>query len=241
MMLESMEHPYSCFITLTYNEEHVPKDGSVSKRPLQLFIKRVREAIHPRTLRYYACGEYGDKSWRPHYHALLFGVSPTEEKMLSKCWPFGFISVGTCEPESMSYVSGYVIKKMTSPKDQRLQGRAPEFCLMSRKPGLGFGAVARIVAAYQSERGKAALLKQGWITNAIRSYGYKYPLGRYLRTKVEEQLGLSLAAKTVYKEGIYRTIQEKHVGEDRTAQERRYQVTRSREEGRLKIRKPKML
>ena len=79
-MLEVMEHEASCFITLTYNDENLPNPPVVSKREAQLFIKRLRKLLYPKLFRYYIVGEYGDKSNRPHYHALLFGVSPTQEK-----------------------------------------------------------------------------------------------------------------------------------------------------------------
>lgn len=231
MILEAAEHPFSCFVTLTY-EDYQPCRAWLQKKPLQLFLKRLREEFAPRRIRYFACGEYGEKNCRAHYHALLFGVSPTEEARIKKCWPSGFIKVGTCEPASMSYVAGYVIKKMTKKEDKRLLGRPPEFSLMSKKPGLGFGAVARIAAAYRTSPGEVSLSKNGWIAAAIRSYGFKYPLGRYLRTKVEEQLGLSLACKTVYKEAVYRAIAERFKGETAEERERRYAICRTNEEGR---------
>lgn len=191
MMLEAKEHDYSVFVTLTYAPEHVPTNGSLNKRTLQLFLKRIRAAVAPRLIRYYAVGEYGDQSWRPHYHAILFGISPAEEETIRKCWPFGFIQVGFAEPKSMSYVCSYVVKKMTNPKDSRLLGRAPEFALMSRKPGIGIGAVDRMVTAYQTIQGQAALEKNGWISEAIQTEGRKFPLGRYLKGKVLDKLGVS--------------------------------------------------
>lgn len=125
MMLESYEHPASAFVTLTFKPECCP-DG-LQKKDVQDFIKRLREAIEPRKIRYYAVGEYGDKTQRPHYHLVLFGVSPTEGELISSVWDRGFVCVGTVTTGSLAYTLGYVIKKMTKKGDKRLDGRPPEF------------------------------------------------------------------------------------------------------------------
>ena len=65
-------HPHNAYITLTYNDDHLPANGSLQPRDLQLFWKRLRKARTP-GIRYYACGEYGDQTARPHYHAIIFG------------------------------------------------------------------------------------------------------------------------------------------------------------------------
>lgn len=195
MLLESMEHPASCFVTLTYNEEHVPKDGNLNKRHGQQFVQSVRERIHPRKLRYYLVGEYGDKSWRPHFHLVLFGVSPTEEELIRQCWKKGFVLVGTAEAASMQYVAGYVVKKMTNPKDPRLAGRIPEFACMSLRPGIGYGIVERLKKSYSTIGGVKALQQEGWIADQVRVLGYKYPLGRYLKEQLLKELGFDKIAK----------------------------------------------
>lgn len=64
------------FVTLTYRDEEMPEPPDVSKDELQRFFKRLRRRIEPRRLRYYACGEYGEKYGRPHYHAAIFGLAP---------------------------------------------------------------------------------------------------------------------------------------------------------------------
>lgn len=239
MVLESLDHPFSCFVTLTYNPEHVPIDGSVSKRAVQLFLKKLRQEVAPRLIRFYAVGEYGDKSWRPHYHLVLYGVSPTEEEVISKCWPYGFIQVGTAEQASISYVCGYIVKKMTNPKDARLDGRLPEFSLMSRRPGIGFGAVAMMSKAYLTEPGQAVLKEHGWIVSKMRTQGFKYPLGDYLKRKVVVELGLSKL-----QQGMYRWNQMKQMEEKRPVSKRqRYAMRQSRlaaEAGKLSQRREKL-
>lgn len=165
-----------------------------------------------RKFRYYAVGEYGDKSWRPHYHLIIFGLSPTEGKLVEKCWPWGFSMVGTAEGHSMAYTASYVIKKMTNPKDQRLQGRTPEFCTMSRMPGLGAGVVARMVKEYGKPSGQAAFDKLGWITTQFRQQGHLYPLGRYLTEKVLSGLGLEKEAKDLHNQSVSLELHQKTAG-----------------------------
>lgn len=187
MLLESMEWATSAFVTLTYNEEKVPSE--LDARDLTLFLKRVREAIAPRKIRYYAVGEYGDNNWRPHFHLIMFGISPTEGGLIEKCWTMGYVFMGTAEGKSMSYVSQYVNKKLTNPKDQRLNGRRPEFVRMSQ--GIGKGVVDRCVVAMATQEGKAAYQKIEWIAEKFRVQGFKFPFGRYLKTKILDALGIT--------------------------------------------------
>lgn len=163
---EAQLHEENCFITLTYNNEHLPKDRSVHKRALQLFFKRLRKFIEPKEVRYYACGEYGDRMGRPHYHACLFGYDfPDKEilkaarirhfqnhfkashgsftiyssKTLEKIWGKGFVTIGGLSFESAGYVARYCMKKITGENASKHYGdKNPEFALMSRRPGIGF-------------------------------------------------------------------------------------------------------
>ena len=70
---EAQLHSENSFITLTYNDDHIPRDGSLNKKHFQDFMKRLRKSIAPKKVRFYHCGEYGPKLLRPHYHAILFG------------------------------------------------------------------------------------------------------------------------------------------------------------------------
>ena len=87
-MLELQYHESSYFVTLTYDDEHVPVtyysenvDGearsglTLRARDLQLFMKRLRKEHSYERLRFFACGEYGSNSYRPHYHAIIFGLT----------------------------------------------------------------------------------------------------------------------------------------------------------------------
>lgn len=116
----------NCFITLTYNPENRPPDGGLIKSDFQKFIKRLRSRTRKK-IRYYHCGEYGDRTNHPHYHAILFGYnfddwmylfdSPSGEPiytspMLEKVWDKGFVTVGNVTFASAGYVARYCLKKV---------------------------------------------------------------------------------------------------------------------------------
>lgn len=151
-MHESQLHTQSCFITLTYNPENLPRDGSLSKRHFQLFIKKLRHHLKGRKIRYFHCGEYGESLGRPHYHACLFGYDPSDKELLTenqgirlysspsleKIWGKGFVTIGDVTFESAAYVARYITKKITGDKaESHYQGRQPEYVTMSRRPGIG--------------------------------------------------------------------------------------------------------
>lgn len=139
---ESLLHSQSSFVTLTYNDESLPSNHSLLKSDFQKFLKRLRKTT---PVRYFACGEYGDLSCRPHYHALIFGKDWLEgsepinndlylNQALTDVWGKGHVSIGSLTPESISYVTGYVSKKIASKTPAGLE---PEFRVMSRRPGIG--------------------------------------------------------------------------------------------------------
>ena len=100
--------PYSLFVTLTYDDEHVPEGLNVNKRDVQLFLKRFRKNLSKGELRYYIVSEYGDHTFRPHYHGLFFFQhSPVDEAKLydqiTDSWQQGFTSFGKVELGSIVY------------------------------------------------------------------------------------------------------------------------------------------
>nr|QJB21676.1 MAG: replication initiator protein [Microvirus sp.] len=184
LMLESKYHETSSFLTLTYSDLHLPLDYSLNPEHLTLWLKRFRAAIYPKKIRYFAVGEYGDDTQRPHYHAALFGVGPEAQDIVHSTWGMGHVMLGTLNIQSCRYVAGYVTKKMTSPTDYRLQGRHPEFTRMSRKPGIGKAAVADIVNTLDCEAG-AELLRDD-VPSALTISGRPLPLGDYMRSKIKD-------------------------------------------------------
>ncbi len=125
-MHETKDHEFNSFLTLTYNDEQLPKDGSLVKSHHQNFMKRLRQHFPNATIKYYMCGEYGDLG-RPHYHSALMGLAFPDEilwshnhgmplytsETLEKIWGHGHTKIGQLEMQSAEYVAGYVLKKIT--------------------------------------------------------------------------------------------------------------------------------
>lgn len=153
IMLEAKYHEKNCALTLTYNDENLPKDGSVSRREVQLFMKRLRKAIAPIKVRFFACGEYGAKGKRPHYHVIIFGYDFEDKDyyftsndgndffrspLLEKIWPKGYSLVGPFNRNSAKYCAKYLNKL-----DRHEQkGLTRPFTQMSL--GIGFQALGEI-------------------------------------------------------------------------------------------------
>lgn len=152
---EASLYEENSFVTLTYSPVHLPLDGSLVPFHLTDFFKRLRRRIEPRKVRFYACGEYGSLTRRPHYHAILFGYLPDDieseevksvdgtaktirhSKFLDDVWGFGHVSVGSVTFESCAYVARYFLKKVTGSAAAAHYGeRVPEFSRMSRRPGI---------------------------------------------------------------------------------------------------------
>lgn len=243
MMLERSSHADCSFLTLTYSDENLPRefvdkktgqvfsDFSVVPEHHTLFIKRLRSDTGLK-LRFFMCGEYGDKTGRPHYHYALFGFpscigdgSKTVNgrfipcickncSLIQKSWPYGHIYLGTLTQESAQYICGYVTKKLTSDKSEfqsdLLKGRHPEFTRASRMPGLGHDAAVRF-----GEKIKPYVSSDDDIPPYIVHDGRKWPIGRYLYAKIRESAGLPPRqegeALKAYKKGLLDLFQDKEI------------------------------
>lgn len=196
MVYESQLHQASCFVTLTYDEAHLPPLRSVVPRDLTLFLKRLRSAIEPRRFRYFAVGEYGDESARPHYHAIIFGLGVSDREVIDQAWrdaedrPIGLTATFEFNEQTAQYVAGYTIKKMTKKDDPRLGGRHPEFARMSLRPGIGAGAMDLLAYSLASDFGMDDILRRGDIPTHLVRGKKALPLGRYLRKKLREAVGM---------------------------------------------------
>lgn len=220
---EAQVHDENCFITLTYNNENLPKDGSLNKRDFQLFMKRLRKK-YGEGIRYYMCGEYGERYSRPHYHACIFGFDfPDKElwknekgvrlyrsKSLEILWEYGYSSIGEVNFETAAYVARYVRKKLNNKLDFVYEGKQKEFALMSRRPGLGR-------AWYEKYKGdcypKDFVTHKGKKLKPPRYYDYLYDIEKpeemevvksnrkiYMENKpYEEKYGERLLRKEKYK------------------------------------------
>lgn len=181
-VLEASLYNQNCMITLTYSES----DGSVHRRDVQLFVKRLRRALYPLKIRYFGCGEYGSKGGRPHYHIIIFGWFPSDSEVffvrdghnvykslfVSHIWSSGdwssvprkpgFISVDDVTYQSAKYCAKYLQKLSRIPS-----GSSLPFTFMSLKPGIGLGA-------FRSE----------WLeSDSVYIDGVQRPIPRYISRK----------------------------------------------------------
>lgn len=158
-ILEASQYDLNCFITLTYDDVHLPfsenaagvKSPCLVKRHFQLFMKRLRKRFG-NNIRFFACGEYGEKFLRPHFHAILFNHDFQDKKLfytkdglsyylsddLQKLWTNGYSVIGDVSWDSCCYVARYVTKKLNGDvapyEDLNI---SPPFMLCSNRPGIG--------------------------------------------------------------------------------------------------------
>lgn len=159
-MHEAKLYEENSFITLTYDDAHLPKDQSLQYEDYQKFMRRLRKA-RTTTVRFFMSGEYGEGFGRPHYHACLFNVgfpdkvffSGKDQKLwnsdeLTELWGKGFALFGNVTFETAAYVARYCVGKITGQAAERhyevidtetgeVRRREPEFAHMSLKPGIG--------------------------------------------------------------------------------------------------------
>lgn len=154
-------HERNCFITLTYSDENLPYTGSVDVKHWQDFAKRMRKKLGP--FRFLHCGEYGDETQRPHYHACIFGQDFAEDRVvlsekeghtlwtsatLEQLWGKGFCPIGPLTFDTAAYTARYALKKIGGALQTAHYERvredtgevftvAREYATMSRRPGLG--------------------------------------------------------------------------------------------------------
>lgn len=186
-VLESLCYPSSQFVTLTYDERTYPKNGSLSKSEVQRFLKRLRLQSGP--VRYMAVGEYGSITQRAHYHAVFFGTNLSQDEVLS-AWSNGYTDMGSLTVQSAQYLCGYTLKKMTARGDLRLKGRAPEFMLSSKAPGIGAPMIPTLAQIHETDYGSAFLVKNHDVIKQVRFGGNVFYIGRYLVGKLRDYVGL---------------------------------------------------
>lgn len=153
------------FVTLTYDRKHLPENGSLVKRDLQLYMKKLRFNDPQSRIRYYAVGEYGTKTERPHYHVILFN---SDEENIRKSWSNGLVHVGAVTMASVAYVLKYIVQ----PKDHPPYRERP-FALMSRGYGLGAAYLTDEMVAWHKSGGKNYAMVQGTQTKIRLPRYYK--------------------------------------------------------------------
>lgn len=226
----------SCFLTLTYNDDNLPKNGTLVVRDLQLFFKRLRKNTKSR-FKYYACGEYGDKKERCHYHTLLFGFGFQKGQVdefgyvrsgpIYEAWPYGLIHGGSVTYDSARYVAGYIDKKYFGDRQKNEytdRGLVVPFQLSSQGLGLSFALENR------EQLEKALCLTRG---------GVKFPLPQYYKKK----LGIEVSdfqsvvmSKQAHTYGLHRKLGAKTVPEIRASISRSRLASEAKTKGRLRVR-----
>ena len=222
----------NAFITLTYAPEHLPQNGSLNKKHFQDFMKRLRKKFVPlnpynkntqeneyneyqlkHQIRFYHCGEYGEKLQRPHYHAIIFNIEFPDKTflkkingmplywspILTKIWGKGHASFGDVTFESAAYVSRYIMKKINGAQQAEHYEKLdidtgeiihlqPEYTTMSRKPGIA----SRWYDKYSTDvfpHDEVVLLKK---TGAQIYKTPKYYTDKYQHTNPEQHAELKI-------------------------------------------------
>lgn len=178
--LEMTSHSENTFLTLTYDDDHLPLNGSLRPEDLTLLWKKLRS--RGLKFRYFACGEYGSETKRPHYHAVIFGVDCFTLEIILKnenLWDKGFIVSVPATFETAFYVAGYVSKKINSNKDFASCGMVPEFNRCSRRPGIGFNFIHEL-RKYALVQSKIDVIDNFRIGNTV------YCLPSYMKNKLRE-------------------------------------------------------
>lgn len=159
---EAQLHEKKCFLTLTYEDSQVPQGGTLVKRDFQNFMKRLRKNCTSR-IRFFHCGEYGETTRRPHYHAIIYGLDFSEDRKprastaqghtlydsekLTYLWGHGHAWIGNVTPESTAYVARYCLKKINGeraeahyrtvdPRTGEITQLLPEYITFSKSLGL---------------------------------------------------------------------------------------------------------
>lgn len=202
LLLEQTQHEQSCFTTLSYNNDFLPKGDiengervshcSLDKKELQNYLKRLRKLLFPVRFRYFAVGEYGLGGYRPHYHILFFGLGIEDKHIIKKAWScrgisMGRVFTGFTNRKSIRYVCNYVMKNLNNTNSPwvkenypMLVGREPEFITTSRRPtGLGADAIKKFCKDWaENPFTEKKVLRQ------LSYIGRSWPVGRYLIGKI---------------------------------------------------------
>lgn len=202
---EARAHSSSIFLTFTYDDEHLP--NGLQKRDIQLFWKRLRRQTNTQ-LKYFCCGEYGDKTKRPHYHAALFGHAiPTDAKRydqtnlvsdtINDTWGQGRVTISELTTYRMAYVAGYVLKKAGYKRQIYCDENAEEiqgpFRLMSKALGKTW------LTKYAND------LRLGYVQHDQR----KLPIPRYYTDRLKHEKGIigPLTVEQIKNHGLHDRIQ----------------------------------
>jgi hypothetical protein len=201
-MHESQFHKENCFITLTYNDEHLPENWSIDKKEMQKFIKRLRKKYPDKDIRYLYCGEYGEENKRPHYHVCLFGIDFYHDRKvigrnklghrlyqsdtLDRLWSkpikdgdrpsnIGHAVIGDVTFQSAAYVARYITKKITGDDADEHYGT---------KIDLSTGEITKIREPEFAEASRKPALGKRWFE---KNYKEIYPNDFVVANKIPQK------------------------------------------------------
>lgn len=194
-MHEAKLYDQNSFLTLTYDDAHLPEDRSLRYSDFQKFMRALRKHAKDRKIRFYMSGEYGGETGRPHYHAIVFNWDFPDKlyfkksrefriytsKLLSELWPHGNHWIGSVTFESAAYVARYCLEKITGDlAEQHYQGRTPEFNKSSNRPGIGAPWLSRFMTDVYPN---GMVVVNGKLAKAPRYYDKLFKRGATLQEK----------------------------------------------------------
>ena len=206
ILKEAEQYKENYFITFTYDEDSIPKNKMLDPNAISKFNKKLKTYLNRNNLnsdfRFYAVGEYGSQTARPHYHVIYFNLDIPDlkfelltpeknmvfsSKFLTDTWGQGFVTIETLDVGSACYVARYCDKKrrLTPDEKKKLEekGIVPEFSRMSNRPGIGANYLE-----IASER-----FVQGIYQDYVQGKSYSYPL--YYNKKIKDMMSGTLELK----------------------------------------------
>lgn len=195
--METKTSESAWFLTLTYNDDNLPRSHEsftpiLNPKDVRRYWARLRATRGGGLkFRYYLCGEYGDRTLRPHYHAILFfgpaNPAPADlEETLDRYWGKGHTLLAEANEQTFSYVSHYIIKKA-----KHLEFEVPEYQTMSRNPALGTDFIHKLGDLYLNSKALQADLETTEdVRNCFRYNGQVWPIDPFMRNKLRDYVGV---------------------------------------------------
>lgn len=175
---EEKIHNASWFVTFTYDQPPISSNGFMTLRRSDFtnFMKRLRTSTLRKTIKYYACGEYGSKTYRPHFHAIIFDATPQE---IEDAWLSGnngndavlrgLLHFGQVSDDSIAYTAKYMAKESRIPVHDH-DDREPEYSVMSKRLGANYLTPEIIKYHNDGTSYKSFLTMPGGATHAMPRY-----------------------------------------------------------------------
>lgn len=192
---EFTQHLSTLWGTPTYSDENLPP--TLIPKHLQGYLKRVREHISrgpaPTPIRYFASGEYGEQTKRPHYHVIFFGANESHIEAIRKAWPYGEVrDIKPACAESIAYVAGYAAKKYgeqictqkerVDPRTGKVYIYQPPFIRMSSGGKLKGGGIIKGIGAYHRDN-----FWRSWTQPLVTVNGFTQRTPRYYKDQANKE------------------------------------------------------